>query len=835
MQGINLSTVERPSRYLGTELNSVHKDLSKVRLKVALAFPDTYEVGMSHIGLQILYHLLNQREDIAAERVYAPWLDMEKLMRERELPLCSLESSIPLREFDIVGFSLQYELCYTNVVNMLDLAKIPFYARERDERYPLIIAGGICCFNPEPVADLFDAMVIGDGEEVILEICDCYLRWKKTKGEKKGLLDELSRIEGVYVPALFEPVYNPDHTVKAIVPLNGHPSKVKKRLISDLDQTPYITNPIVPFMRIIHDRINVEIARGCTRGCRFCLAGMVCRPGRERSLKTINDLVDQSLKATGYEEISLTSLSSGDYSNIEVLVKGLMERLNGERVALSLPSLRVETLTADLIEEIRKVRKTGFTIAPEAGTQRLRDVINKGITEEQIFSTIEAVFKGGWRGIKLYFMVGLPTETEEDRLGILDLCRRIKGAAKKISPALGINVNISTFVPKPHTPFQWEVQIPIHTSREINQLLTRELRRTGLNPKWQEPEMSLLEGVFARGDRRLSKVIIDARKMGCRFDGWKEALHSDLWQRAFEENGIDVNFYTSRHRSLKEFLPWSHIDPLVEREFLEKEREKAFAAILTPDCRTGECRGCGACTDRTPGKMSNVIRRGGQMTKFGVCPELNASKRPAPLKEKRFHCRFFKLNEARLFSHLEMIMVFSRAIRREGIPIKYSEGFHPLPRIISGPALPVGMESICESIDFVVSGDMSPSTFLKKMNRELPSGLKFLEAEEVPLKFSPVSDTIHNVNYLISLASSDSSSVRLLEQLKGAPELKGKGVGEGEKPLSSLEIGVLDSTFLSVRMEKKMGLSKALQGFFHIDPNGLRGMRVLKTQFIKGN
>jgi radical SAM family uncharacterized protein len=835
MQGINLSTVERPSRYLGTELNSVHKDLSKVKLKVALAFPDTYEVGMSHIGLQILYHLLNQREEIAAERVYAPWLDMEQQMRERELLLCSLESSIPLREFDIVGFSLQYELSYTNVVNMLDLAKIPFYARERDERYPLIIVGGICCFNPEPVADLFDAMVVGDGEEVILEICDCYLRWKKTKGKKKDLLDELSRIEGVYVPSAFQPLYNPDHTMKEIVPLNGNLLRVKKRLVSNLDHTPYITQPLVPFMRIIHDRINVEIARGCTRGCRFCLAGMVCRPGRERSLKTINDLVDQSLKATGYEEISLTSLSSGDYSNIEVLVKGLMERLNEERVALSLPSLRVETLTADLIEEIRKVRKTGFTIAPEAGTQRLRDVINKGITEEQIFSTIEAVFKGGWRGIKLYFMVGLPTETEEDRLGILDLCRRIKGAVKKISPALGINVNISTFVPKPHTPFQWEVQIPIHTNREINQLLTRELRRTGLNPKWQEPEMSLLEGVFARGDRRLSKVIIDARKMGCRFDGWKEALHSDLWQRAFEENGIDVNFYTSRHRSLKEFLPWSHIDPLVEREFLEKEREKAFAAILTPDCRTGECRGCGACTDRTPGKMSNVIRRGGQMTKFGVCPELNASKRPSPLKEKRFHCRFFKLNEARLFSHLEMIMVFSRAIRREGIPIKYSEGFHPLPRIISGPALPVGMESICESIDFVVSGDMSPSTFLKKMNRELPSGLKFLEAEEVPLKFSPVSDTIHNVNYLISLASSDSSSVRLLEQLKGAPELKGKGVGEGEKPLSALEIGVLDSTFLSVRMEKKMGLSKALQGFFHIDPNGLRGMRVLKTQFIKGN
>ncbi|HUT83091.1 MAG TPA: TIGR03936 family radical SAM-associated protein, partial [Thermodesulfobacteriota bacterium] len=567
-----------------------------------------------------------------------------------------------------------------------------------------------------------------------------------------------------------------------------------------------------------------------------CLAGMVCRPVRERTLKTISELVSQSLKATGYEEISLTSLSSGDYSDITVLVKGLMERLNEEKVALSLPSLRVETLTPDLMEEIKRVRKTGFTIAPEAGTQRLRDVINKGITEEQILSTVEAVFKGGWKGIKLYFMVGLPTETEDDRMGILELCRKIKEVARKISHSQGINVNISTFVPKPHTPFQWEAQIPFHDMIEIIRFLTRELKKMGLNPKWQEPEMSLLEGVFARGDRRLSKVIINAQKIGCRFDGWRETFRFDLWEKAFEENQIEMGFYTSRPRSLEENLPWSHLDPQIDRDFLKRERERAMKAVLTPDCRSaGSCQGCGACPDRMPVKMSNVIRRGGQMTKCGVCPAINYSYAPSPLKEKRFHCRFFKLNEARLLSHLETITVFSRTLRRAGIPIKYSEGFHPLPRIISGSALPVGIESICESIDFVVSGDMSPSTFLKKMNRELPSGLKFLEAEEVPLKFSPVSDTIHNVNYLISLASYDSSSVRLLEQFKGAPELKGKGVGEGEKPLSALEIGVLDSTFLSVRMEERMGLSKTLQGFFHIDPNGLRGMRVLKTQFIKGN
>jgi radical SAM family uncharacterized protein len=835
MHGINLSMVDRPSRYLGTELNSVHKDISKVRLKVALAFPDTYEVGMSHIGLQILYHLLNQRGDIAAERVYAPWLDMEHLLRGRDLSLCSLESSIPLKEFDMVGFSLQYELCYTNVVNMLDLARIPFYSHERDESYPLIIAGGICCFNPEPVAELFDAMVVGDGEEVIFEICDCYAKWKRAKGKKQELLDALSKIEGVYVPSFFQPVYNSDHTIKEIAPLNQGSLQVKKRVVADLDKTPYFTQPIVPFMRIIHDRINIEIARGCARGCRFCLAGMVCRPVRERTLKTIGELVSQSLKATGYEEISLASLSSGDYSDITVLVKGLMERLNEEKVALSLPSLRVETLTSDLMEEIKRVRKTGFTIAPEAGTQRLRDVINKGITEEQILSTVEAVFKGGWKGIKLYFMVGLPTETEDDRMGILELCRKTKEVARKVSHGQGINVNISIFVPKPHTPFQWEAQIPIHEMVEINHFLTKELRRMGLNPKWQEPRMSLLEGVFSRGDRRLSKVIIDAQKIGCRFDGWRETFRFDLWEKACEENQIEMGFYTSRPRSLEENLPWSHLDPQIDRDFLKRERERAMKAVLTPDCRSaGSCQGCGACPDRMPVKMSNAKT---QMTKCGVCPAINYSYAPSPLKEKRFHCRFFKLNEARLLSHLEMITVFSRAIRRAGIPIKYSEGFHPLPRIISGSALPVGIESISEFLDFIVVGDITPSSFFKKMNKELPPGLKLLQIEEVPLKYKPLSDNIKTVKYLIFCISSDSFPVSSFEKLTCTPELMGKeaGVGKGEIPLALVKADLLDGKCFSVILKERVGLAKALHEFFHVTPKELRGARIFKTEFIKGD
>lgn len=820
MNQFNLFLVKHPSRYLGTELNSVHKDLSKVKLKVALAFPDAYEVGMSHIGLQILYHLLNQKEDIATERVYAPWLDMEQWIREKNLPLCSLESSIPLREFDIIGFSLQYELSYTNVVNMLDLARIPFYAQDRDEKFPLILAGGICCFNPEPVAELFDALVIGDGEEVIFEICECYLKWKKGKGKKRELLENLSEIAGVYVPSLFKPIYNANRALLKIEPLKRNYSLVKKRLVIDLEKTPYITTPIVPFMRIIHDRINVEIARGCTRGCRFCLAGMVCRPVRERSPQTITELIDKSLRTTGYEDVSLTSLSSGDYSNIGELVKMLMQRLEREKVALSLPSLRVETLTSDLIEEIRKVRKTGFTIAPEAGTQRLRDVINKGITEEQIFKTIEMIYKGGWRSVKLYFMVGLPTETEDDRWGIIELCRKIKTLIRRNHHlGINVNVNISSFVPKPHTPFQWESQLSLSEIKEILRFLIRELRKVGVHPKWQKPEMSLLEGIFSRGDRQLTKTLITAHRIGCRFDGWKESFRFDLWKRAFDENGISIDFYANQPHSIEEVLPWEHIDSLIEKRFLERERVRALNSQLTSDCRNGRCQNCGVCEHI---KIEKKSKDHSQKTKIEIYHEITSPVCSQAKKLKKIRGVFFKLNEARYLSHLEMITIFSRALRRARISVKYTEGFHPLPRIITGLALPLGVESICEKIDFIIQEWIEPETFIKKMNRELPQGLKFLKAEEIPLEKSLESDNVILSRYLIYLNTFEKYFFELSENFRDLIE-------RGEQNKISSEFSI-DKKFLLISVPKKKGIIKVLKEFYYLKPEVIGDIRILKIE-----
>ncbi|MEK7851683.1 MAG: TIGR03960 family B12-binding radical SAM protein, partial [Deltaproteobacteria bacterium] len=497
-----LPLVNKPSRYIGTEVNSIHKDLDKVDIKIALAFPDVYEVGMSHQGLQILYHILNSFPYIAAERVYAPWLDMEKLLRERDLPLSSLESNLPLREFDILGFSLQYDLCYTNMLNMMELAGIPLWASERGESFPLIIAGGPCAFNPEAVADFLDAVLIGDGEEALPEIVEICRNWKlrESEGGKLGLLKALAEIKGMYVPSFFDASYNDDGTMEEIRPkYDGYP-KVEKRIVADLNTVPYPDKPIVPSMQIVHDRVNLEVTRGCTRGCRFCQAGMTYRPTRERTPEKLQEIAEKALRSTGYEDLSLLSLSTGDYSCINELLANLMDRYSDEKVAISLPSMRVDTMSPELISEIKRVRKTGFTMAPEAGSERLRDVINKGIKEEDLLNALQQVFEAGWESVKLYFMIGLPTETDEDILAIAELsgkamkiCRKLRG--KNVTAA------VATFVPKPHTPFQWEQQIGIEETRRRHDILKRELKKKGVSFKWHDPAMSELEGVFARGDR----------------------------------------------------------------------------------------------------------------------------------------------------------------------------------------------------------------------------------------------------------------------------------------------------------------------------------------------
>jgi radical SAM family uncharacterized protein len=519
-----LPLVSRPCRYLGGEVNACRKAIDQAELRFALCFPDAYEIGMSHLGMQILYGLLNAQEGIVCERAFSPWFDMEARLRSRNIPLSSLESGTPLRAFDVIGFSLQYELCYTNVLNMLSLAQIPLLARERGADMPLIIGGGPCAFNPEPLADFFDAFCLGDGEEVILEVVDLIKRWKADGGDKDTLLQALASIEGVYVPSTFQVSYQSDGIIDAINPLVAHYQGVRKRTVTDLNECYYPLAPLVPFLKVVHDRLSVEITRGCTRGCRFCQAGYIYRPVRERDPRRILEIIDQSMQRTGYDDISLLSLSTGDYTGISPLLETLMRRYADAKVAVSLPSLRVGTLTRGLIEEIKRVRKTGFTLAPEAATERLQGVINKITDEKELLETAAQVFEAGWNLIKLYFMVGLPSEREEDLRGIVSLSQRIARQGGRGKRGGNVNVSISTFVPKPHTPFQWEPQLALEEVQERQRFLKDKLRGKGLRLKWHDARMSLLEGVFARGDRRLGEVLLKAHERGCQFDGWTEHL-----------------------------------------------------------------------------------------------------------------------------------------------------------------------------------------------------------------------------------------------------------------------------------------------------------------------
>ncbi|MEI7884279.1 MAG: TIGR03960 family B12-binding radical SAM protein [Clostridia bacterium] len=599
-----LPNVEKPIRYLGNELNSIHKDWSVCKEKFAFVFPDIYEIGMSHLGMQILYEIVNDIQDFLMERVFSPWVDFEAELRNHQLPIYSLESFHPIIDFDIVGFTLQYELSYTNILNILELGNIPLLCEDRDESMPIIVAGGPCAFNPEPLVDFIDLFMLGDGEEVLPNLLRLHLEQKSSGKSKDDFLLAATALPGIYVPKYYDVKYLENGYIASITPNNKFvPNKIQKVIIKDINKF-ILRKPIVPFMDIVHDRIMLEILRGCTHGCRFCQAGILYRPVRERKLDNLLDAAELLVANTGHDDISLTSLSSADYSSIRELSTNLIEKYKTCGVSVSLPSLRVDTFSVEVAQEIQKVRKTGLTFAPEAGTQRMRDIINKGVTENDLIKTLEGAYRSGWTTIKLYFMIGLPYETDEDILGITELAQKMIWLGKRILKEEGIKkplkltVSVASFVPKTHTAFQWFAQ---NTREELHrkQMLLKDAFKTMKNVvyNYHDVNTSFLEAVFAKGDRKLGKVLLEAHQRGCKFDSWRDYFSMEKWMQSFAKCGIDASWYAYRELDYKDILPWDHLTSGVFTEFLSNENEKAKICALTADCREAGCVGCGACNN----------------------------------------------------------------------------------------------------------------------------------------------------------------------------------------------------------------------------------------------
>jgi len=598
-----LLKIDKPARYLGNELNAVIKNPEEVDIRFCMCFPDVYEIGMSHLGIQILYDMFNQREDVWCERVYSPWTDLDALMREKEIPLFALESQDPIRSFDFLGITLQYEMCYINVLQILDLSKIPLYASERTWDDPIVIGGGPCAYNPEPLAPFFDLFYIGEGETSYDALLDAYKKVRKEGGSRLAFLEKAAEIPGIYVPSFYEVAYHEDGILSSMKPVNSHaPEKVQKQVVTELTEASYPQKPLVPFIKATQDRVVLEIQRGCIRGCRFCQAGMLYRPTRERSLSMLEEAAHEMLKNTGHEEISLSSLSSSDFSHLQELVTFLIDTFGNKGVNISLPSLRIDAFSLDVMGKVQDVRKSSLTFAPEAGSQRLRDVINKGLTEEVILEGAGQAFEGGWNKVKLYFMLGLPTETEEDQKDIAHLAEKIARRYYEIpkdqrNGKCQITVSTSFFVPKPFTPFQWARMCTkeefLDCAHTVSTEIKEQLNRKSIKYNWHEADVTVLEGIFARGDRRVAPALLAAYKKGCLFDSWSECFRNDLWMEAFEETGLDVPFYTTRKRETDELFPWDFIDIGVTKKFLIREWEKAHEEKVTLNCLQG-CQGCGA-------------------------------------------------------------------------------------------------------------------------------------------------------------------------------------------------------------------------------------------------
>lgn len=732
-----LPILPRPSRYLGSEWGAVVKDPADIAVHCALAFPDMYEVGMSYLGQKILLEAVNSHPQLWAERVFTPCEDTAAIMRAHGVPLATLESDTPLGELDAIAFSLTHELCYTNVLYMLDLADIPFRAADRDATHPLIIGGGGAAFNAEPVTPFFDAMVIGDGEEALPALLESIEKTKRDGLSRDDLLRHIISIPGVYVPSFFEE-QGPGQPLKPLV--DGYET-VEKAVVESIDTTHFPKGQALAF-NAIHDRLTMEIARGCTRGCRFCQAGMIYRPVRERSLDTLDDILTEGLQETGYEETSMLSLSTGDFSALDSLFTRSFDKCASEQISISLPSLRVGSLSSPIMERISSIRRTGATLAPEAGSQRMRDVINKGVDEEGLIEHVKMLFENGWQGVKLYFMIGLPTETDEDLDAIVDLCLAVRDAAGRHIKRLQVTASVSPFVPKPHTPFQWEPQIPYdEILRRVRYLRQQFKQFKRISIKYHEPEMTSLEGVFSRGDRRLAEVVERAYAKGALFSSWRDHLELEPYREAMKEVGLSWEEYIGP-RDIDAPLPWDHLSSGLTKRFLLKERERALSEKITDDCRYGACRNCGVCGD---GPRESTLNRQAeekdirnrlifeQRDQDGEQPPFSADKPDLTVKGGHYRLWYEKTGPAAYLSQLELQTVFERALRRAGLPLTFSAGFHPMPRLSFGNALPVGVSSTCEWINVFLREDFEPTQVVKRLQPVMPKGLKPIKADRLSM------------------------------------------------------------------------------------------------------
>jgi radical SAM family uncharacterized protein/radical SAM-linked protein len=740
-----LPFVTKPGRYIGNEFNTIKKDWQTSSIRFALIFPDLYEIGMSHFGLQILYHLLNNQEDILAERCFAPDIDAEKVMVEKSVPLQSLESGKPLNSFDVLGITLPYELCYTNILTILDLAGIPKYSCDRAPSHPIILGGGSCSLNPEPVAEFFDAILLGDGEEAVVEIAETIKKAKNNDLSKKQTLENLSKIQGIYIPAEFSTEYDDTGALSSIHNTNKNFQQVERRIVKNLDATSHLCQPIVPNAKIVHDRLGIEIARGCTRGCRFCQAGMIYRPVRERTVDQIFKLADDGIGKSGFEELALLSLSTGDHSCINDILPRLMDRFADENVSVSMPSMRVGTLSHTLMDQIKRVRKTGFTVAPEAGSERLRQVINKGITEEDLLTTCKDAFRLGWNTIKLYFMIGLPTETMDDIDAIADLTKKIKDVAAETGNRRNqVTVSVGTFVPKPHTPFQWQQQLTLDESRERIQYLKQVLPRKGVKFKWHDPQMSFLEGVFSRGDRNLAKLIETAWSLGARLDGWSDHFQIEIWQQAAEECGLDLTRYL-RARKPEEVLPWQHLSSGLDPDFFVQEMDKALSGTYTPDCRYHGCQSCGLCDFST---LMPIVHGSGSETESQLQKSPEAADKKSQENHYKYVVNYSRTGDISYLGHLEILQIVFRSLKRARIRTNFSKGFNPSPKVSFGAALPVGMESEAEFFIMDLPEPLHDTDFTRNLlNNNLPPGIK---VTEITLHSGKIPQSVLNT-YTISM------------------------------------------------------------------------------------